>query len=312
MSRDCLSTIDRPPRHRWKWFKARIRHAALTKGPLWISRGRLGNIKAVSHIRMVNLNVRLPRLPRALHGLRIIHLSDLHVGDLITPDRLPDLVDRINQMQGDLIAVTGDYIDLSVDVMDPVIQAMKRLKAPLGTYFVLGNHDYLDDGSQVIAQFKEAQLSLLMNQACSIEHNQSRITVAGIDWSHKPRQLAQSVADALEPNPPQNKTDLDDQFRLLLAHHPNAFETAIHHDVDLTLAGHTHGGQVTLTARRGRRGSIGLGSMAHRYPHGLFQKGDSYLHVTSGIGSWFPLRVRCPAEIACLTLRGAPEHHLHP
>ncbi len=307
-----IVTSRRTSRQRWKWFKARVRHATLTKGPLWLSRGRLGDAKAVNQIQITNPIVRLPHLPGALRGLRIIHLSDLHVGDLITPKRLPALVAQVNQLEGDLIAVTGDYIDLSLNVIDPVIEAMSCLRAPLGSYFVLGNHDYLDNGPELIRRFKQAGLPLLMDENVVIAHKGCKITIAGIDWSSKPGQLAKSVVSAL--GTPDQKADLNstDHLCLLLAHHPNAFETAVNHGVDLTLAGHTHGGQVNLTTRRGRRGSIGLGSLAHRYPHGLYQTGDSYLHVTSGVGSWFPLRVRCPAEIACITLRHAPEHHMHP
>ena len=83
-------------------------------------------------------------------------------------------------------------------------------------------------------------------------------------------------------------------------------DAACRHGLDLTLSGHTHGGQLLLSNHRGRKGSIGLGSLAFQYPRGLYRRGDHHLYVTSGVGSWFPWRVRCPAEIACLVMRRQP------
>jgi predicted MPP superfamily phosphohydrolase len=95
-------------------------------------------------------------------------------------------------------------------------------------------------------------------------------------------------------------------LKILLAHHPDAFDSAVKHGVALTLAGHTHGGQVVLANGRGKKGSLGLGSMTFQYPRGLYRRGNAYLYVNSGVGSWFPVRINCPPEIALLTLRAAP------
>ncbi|MCX5660023.1 MAG: hypothetical protein NTW19_09915, partial [Planctomycetota bacterium] len=202
----------------------------------------------------------------------------------------------------DLIAVTGDFVDLSLDVLDEVIAALRSLEAPLGVHLVMGNHDYLDDGPQLIRRFREAGLGLLLNESIDIPHNGCRISVAGIDFHHRPAGLARHVHRTLGAVRRRNEPDLS----LLLAHHPDAFDFACRHHVDLTLSGHTHGGQLVFSNLRGKKGSIGLGSLAFRYPRGLYQRGHCHLYVNSGVGSWFPLRVNCPAEIACLTLRCQP------
>lgn len=241
----------------------------------------------------------LPDLPDALDGLKITHLSDLHIGKLTTPQHLPRILDICDGLQGDLIAITGDFIDLSQSVLVDVIDALKKLEAPLGVYLVPGNHDYLENGPKLVRAFRNAKLNLLMNKSVTIEHRDAKITVAGVDYGHAKNTRASLVRSTMENALKQGPTDL----KILLAHHPDAFDEACRYGVDMTLSGHTHGGQLILKHTNGKRGSIGLGAMAFKYPRGLYQRGGKHLHVTSGVGSWFPLRVQCPSEIVSLTLR---------
>ena len=266
---------------------------------MWLSRGRVVNARSVQHIHSINRDIHTEHLPESLHGLRITHLSDLHIGHLHLPDLLPGIVDRCNRFEADVIAVTGDLVDLSLEPLDKVIEAMKHLTAPLGVYFVAGNHDKLLDGRRFAARMRQAGLKLLHNETTMVRARGCRIAIAGIDFERRRRALGQVVGDTLNRDPDFQGADL----RLLLAHHPDAFEAAARHGVDLTLSGHTHGGQVMLSNQRGKKGSIGLGSMTYRYPHGLYRRGHYHLHVTSGTGTWFPMRLKCPAEVACLTLQ---------
>ena len=297
-------TTDVPSRFKQslRRMKAKLRNAAFTRMPIWLSRGRLRKSKSVSRIQIVERTIGLSDLPDALDGLRIAHLTDLHIGALVEPSRLQAIVDQTNAIAGDMIAVTGDFVDLSLNVLDEVIDAMKSLTAPLGVYFVPGNHDYLDNGPRLIKAFQDAGLRMLMNESVLLDYEGHRVVICGIDWAHKAGDMRQYVRQALHGAGRHKQDDL----RILLSHHPDAFDTAVNHHVDLTLAGHTHGGQVVLSNNHGKKGSIGLGSLAHRYPRGLYRRGNSYLYVNSGVGTWFPLRVNCPAEIACLTLRCEP------
>ncbi len=253
----------------------------------------------MTQVNLVEHDIVLPNLPESYDGLRVIHLSDLHVGPLLPIDRAIATLERTNAMDGDIIAITGDFIDLSLDVLDELLPALAKLHAPLGVYMVPGNHDYLDDANQFIQRFRDANLNLLVNQTIELDHHDHRIQIAGIDFAKRRRDLKNHLRSAL------HDTHRQPDFRLLLSHHPDAFEAALQQHVDLTLAGHTHGGQLNLSNRRGRKGSIGLGSLAFRYPQGLYTRGDQHLFVTAGVGSWFPLRMKCSAEIARLTLR----HH---
>jgi len=143
-------------------------------------------------------------------------------------------------------------------------------------------------------------LNLLMNRTLVVEHRDKRIAISGVDYGHTRQERDEFIRRTVE----KAQAHLGDaDLKLLLAHHPDAFDEACRHGVDVTLSGHTHGGQVILKHTNGKRGSIGLGAMAFKYPRGLYQRGQHHLHVTSGIGSWFPLRVQCPSEICTLTLR---------
>ncbi|MBI1373805.1 MAG: hypothetical protein GC159_13860 [Phycisphaera sp.] len=299
---DCSSTykifgaaVDRE--HRRKRRRAAIRHAIFTRGAVRLTGGRVARPRPGKDFDVNGRVVTLPKLPDALCGMTITHLSDPHVGELITPDHLPHIVESANELGGDLIAVTGDFVDFSNAYLPAVVDAMSKLEAPLGAWFVLGNHDYLDDGAEVCRAFKSAGLNLLMNEGHRLAFRDHAIALGGIDWADKPADLQRLVQHTCRAMPQQ--ADL----RILLAHHPHAFDAAQELGIGLTLSGHTHGGQLILSNNHGKKGSIGLGNLAFRYTRGLYARGDSRLFVSSGVGSWFPVRIQCPAEITLLELQ---------
>ena len=287
----------KPPRtHRRKRRRAALRHAMFTRGPVRLSRGRLNRVRPHKDFALTYRTIDLPRLPDALCGLRITHLSDPHIGELVTPDHLHHIVEAANAFESHLIAVTGDFIDFSNAYLPAVIDAMSRLKAPLGAWFVLGNHDYLDNADDLKHAFREAGLNLLLNEGRTLHFHGHPVALGGIDWAERPPALRSAVRKAAAGMP---KAELS----ILLAHHPHAFDAACRRGIDLTLSGHTHGGQLLLSDRRGKKGSIGLANLGFKYTRGLYARGDHRLFVSSGVGSWFPLRFRCPAEITSLELQ---------
>jgi len=287
---------------RSKRLRAKLRHAALTRLPLRLSRGKLIHARSQTRLHIEEPAVPVQQLHPSLDGLRITHVSDLHIGELIPASRLPDFVRIINDLKGDLIAITGDLIDLNLKVLDNVIDALHELEAPLGVYLVPGNHDYLHNQADFVRRIKDAGLNLLVNETCRVEIEDTAIDVAGIDYAHKRSRIYRDVRRTCE-----RLSDSDASLRLLLAHHPHAFDHAPDYGVDLTLSGHTHGGQVKWPNGRRKKlaNGFGLGNLSFRYPHGLYERNGSHLYVTSGIGSWFPLRLNCPAEVVQLTLRSA-------
>lgn len=282
---------------RWKRYH-RVRHALSTRAFGWLARRRMLRCAPGERFVVNEQELRLPRLPTDLDGLRIAHVSDLHVGPLMRPEHLPPIVAAINDLGADLIANTGDIVDYSNHYLSPVVGALGKLKAPLGVYHVLGNHDYRDAAAEVVHAFRMADLSMLVNEHVRVEVHSHRLAVAGIDWAERDRSLARLVHRACEGI-------YGDDLRVLLAHHPHALDAASRHNVDLVLSGHTHGGQVILRkgAAHSPRPSLGLGNLNFRYPQGHYQKGRTHLFVTNGLGGSFPLRFRCPAEINVLRLR---------
>jgi hypothetical protein len=282
--------------HRAKRRRAAFRHALMTKAPIRLTGGRLAQVRPGKMFTINGRTIQIPGLCDELCGLKITHLSDPHVGELITPAHLPHIVEAANNLGGDLIAVTGDFIDFSNDVLPAVVEAMKQLTAPLGVYFVLGNHDYLDDAVEVKRAFRTAGLNLLLNDVLRVKHHDKQVCVGGVDWSEDPSVTDQLVARTAKRMSPC-------ELSILLAHHPHAFDAACKASVHLTLSGHTHGGQVLLSETFGKKGSLGLANFGFRYTRGLYQRDKSSLFVSSGVGSWFPLRFRCPAEITLLELQ---------
>jgi uncharacterized protein len=167
---------------------------------------------------------------------------------------------------------------------------LQAIKSRAGLFVIEGNHDLFEDPKAFERGVREAGLTLLRNETATVSIRGVSVQLLGIVWKHSEAEIARDV-DAV--------TKLRDPtaFPILLAHHPHAFDRAAVRGFPLTLAGHTHGGQVMLTPK------FGAGSVMFRYWSGLYEKSGRALVVSNGTGNWFPLRVNAPAEIVHLTLR---------
>lgn len=283
-----------------KFLRAKWRHRILTLGADRLTGGRLSREYAQQPTVVRRFEVAMPTWPLAWDGLRIGHFSDMHFGDLMPVERAIKVVDLLGAEHPDLIAFTGDMVDLECDGVQPVFEAMVGLGAPLGAFMVIGNHDLLDDGDRVRAMARESGVRVLDDETIEISREPgsmphvgsgaevaSPLVLAGIDWDKSVEALATRVERIRDSDP-----------SILLAHNPKAFLPASRAGIPLTLAGHTHGGQV---ARKGRPG-VNL-AVAHRLSAGFYHRDASTLFVTVGTGSWFPLRVQCPAEVVVLECR---------
>lgn len=277
-----------------RWTRRHPLHEATSRALGWLVRRRLLK-QCPGEVFQVRIHaLKLPTLPANFPPLRIVHVSDWHVGHLFTPDHLPAVVEAINSLDADLIALTGDFLDYTNRHLTRVIEAVRELRAPLGVYSVLGNHDYMDNGPEVIHAFRMADLNLLLNEHVIIDHGKHQVAVAGIDWANDDANLARLIDHTCDPIH-------GDEIRILLAHHPHALDAAAQHGVHLVLSGHTHGGQVLFRpGKTNGRKSLGLGNVTFRYPQGHYARGNTHLFVTTGLGSAVPVRIRCPAEISVL------------
>jgi predicted MPP superfamily phosphohydrolase len=207
------------------------------------------------------------------------------------------VVEHVNDAQPDVIAITGDIVDRNACI-DWISTTLGRLRAELGVYFILGNHDRRVDVARLKATLTGCGLVHLGGKTEAIAHpdrNGPAIVLAGneLPW--------QGPAPAL---PRKNtSTEEQDDLRVLLAHTPDQIDWAAEHDIDVMLAGHNHGGQVCLPLI----GPILVPSRhGTRYAGGVFARGDTVLHVSRGTSSLSPIRYNCPPEVAILVLRRKP------
>jgi predicted MPP superfamily phosphohydrolase len=268
------------------YLRAAIRHAVLTRAADSLTLGLLGRRHRAQEIGVRSIELRVPGWPAAHDGVRIAHLSDFHLGDLMPIERAVDAVERIAMLRPDLVACTGDVVDLDFDGAEPLLQAMGSIEAPLGRYLVLGNHDHLHDAPRLAASAESSGLTVVHEQVVRAGDPANPLLVGGVDWGRTVAALDRAV-DALPAVPD-----------LLLAHNPKAFHAAMRRGVPLTLSGHTHGGQVALKGRP--RANL---SFAHRLSAGHYERRGCALFVTVGAGAWFPLRLHCAPEVVLLTVR---------
>lgn len=248
--------------------------------------------------RTREIDVPLANLPRDLEGLRIAHVTDIHVGRWTSKAMLDQIAERTNQLRSDLVLVTGDVIDNATADLPAATAALRRIDGPL--YVCEGNHD-LFGGRQAFADsMYNAGLRLLVNEGETLKLRGVDVRLLGLRWG----SLSGGRGADIELNMLElERVRRPEEFEVLLAHHPHAFDSARAADIPLTFAGHTHGGQLNLSEH------IGVGPAMYRYWSGLYnsrsERGDSACIVSNGVGNWFPLRVNTPAEIVLVTLRRA-------
>ena len=232
-------------------------------------------------------------LPPGLRGLKIAQISDLHVGPTIRRRAVERVVARTLALQPDLIAVTGDLADGTPERLADALEPLARLKAPLGVYYVPGNHEYYRGAAEWLAKAVALGWTPLVNDNRVVSRGGAELLVAGVPDEQGGLFLPGHAQDHRRAA----KGDAD--FRLLLAHRPDGAAVAADAGFDLQLSGHTHGGQFFPA-------SLFIGFF-HRYARGLARAGRMWIHVNPGTGYWGPAnRFAVPSEITLLTLTDEP------
>ena len=243
--------------------------------------------------RVQERDIPIEGLPPAFDGFRIAQISDLHCGPFASGPRVAGWIAAVNRLQPDLIAVTGDLI-ASGDAFVPVVaSALGQLRAPHGVFACMGNHDYFADGDGLAQALAAEGLAVLRNRGVEVPRGGARLFVAGVDDTWTGRH---DIDRALAARPPGVPT-------VLLAHDPALFPDAAARGVELTLSGHTHGGQLGLPffARR-----VNLARIITRFTSGFYRLGNAALYVNRGLGTTGPpVRLGVSPELGLLTLRRA-------
>lgn len=246
-------------------------------------------------MELVERHLIVRRLAPALDGLSIVHLSDFHFTARVGKAFFHQVAEWVNQLEPDLVAVTGDIVDRP-ECADWIRDTLGRILARYGVYFVLGNHDVRSDFHRIHDAMTEAGLVALGGRWLEVPVASGAIVLAGneLPWIPPAADLRDAPPPAVDGGP----------LRILLAHSPDQLPWAQRHHFDLMLAGHTHGGQICfplvgpiLTPSR-----VGV-----RYAQGVFHEPPTIMHVTRGVSGEFPVRWLCPPEIVKLVLHAPRE-----
>ncbi|HEY8360091.1 MAG TPA: metallophosphoesterase [Ramlibacter sp.] len=253
----------------------------------------LGFFNARRTAPVKRVRIRIPGLPPALEGFRIVQISDIHVGPTIKSAYLQAIVDRVNALQPDVVAVTGDVVDGSVPELAAHVAPLAQLRGRDGCYLVTGNHEYYAGVHAWTAEFQRLGLHVLHNAHVVLRRGDARLVLAGVpDYTgHHFDRLHQSDPSAALAGAPQ------DAPKVLLAHQPRTAPAAAAAGFDLQVSGHTHGGQFFPWSL--------FVPLQQPYTAGLHQLDRLQVYVSRGTGYWGPpKRLFAPSEIAELTLVG--------
>jgi uncharacterized protein len=250
---------------------------------------------ALGPVDIRRVRVRLARLPRAQNGLTIAQITDLHVGPTIGRDIVEDVVKRTNDLSPDIIAITGDLVDGSVDALREAVAPLANLRARHGVFFVTGNHEYFSGADAWLNELARLGIRVLGNERVSIGEGGAGFDLAGIEDRTAQRYGGLSpeaaLARALDGRDPKREL-------VLLAHQPRSMIEAAPFGIGLQLSGHTHGGQIWPFGY--------LVRLQQRFWPGLHRHGDAQIYVSRGTGYWGPpMRLAEPGEITHLTLESA-------
>jgi len=242
--------------------------------------------------RLRRLTIELPRWPAARDGYRIVQISDIHIGPILGRAFAAHLVERVNALDPDLVAVTGDLVDGKLALLAGEVAPFAGLRGRDGVYFVTGNHDHYSGADDWAGAVAGLGLRVLRNQRVAIGEGARAFDLVGVD-DHRGGMIGDSGGEDLDAALAGR-----DPLRpaILLAHDPSTFKRAWALGIDLQLSGHTHGGQIWPFGLLVR---LAIPTVAGRY-----SKGEAQLYVSRGTGFWGPpMRLFAPAEITEIVLR---------
>jgi predicted MPP superfamily phosphohydrolase len=254
--------------------------------------GFVGSRRLVTrHITMAH-----PRLPAMLDGLRIVQLSDLHVGPQTSRAQLARIAEATRRAEPHLIAYTGDQVDDHPRDIDVFAAAFGALTAPLGAYAIPGNHDVYAGWPEVRRRMEAMNVTVLVNESVRIAHNGAHFHVAGTGDP----AAGQMGSDQGAPDIERTLAGVPkDAFSVVLAHNPALFPSLAARGADVVLSGHTHHGQFSIPSRNWSLASVFL-----EYAMGTYERDGALLYISPGTNFWgIPFRIGALPEVTVITLR---------
>jgi len=288
--------IESPPRRAFL-----ERTAAVAAGAPFVA-GAYGLLYGRLNLEITAQTIRLPKLPRAFEGFRICQLSDIHIGPFMTAGEIRKYAAIANAQEADMIVLTGDFVTFDPGTQGAVVDALRGLRAPFGVYGSLGNHDAWARVQDSITElFRQVGIKILRSAGVPVSAHGESLNLIGVDFQSQ---------HGFGPSPPVARllADIDgivdrERVNILLSHNPDTFDRAAELGIELSLAGHTHGGQAALEFISPE---LAPSRLMTPYVAGWFQKPGSQLYVNRGIGTVFvPIRIGAPPEITVYSLTRA-------
>lgn len=256
-------------------------------------------------LKTTQLVIQSADIPPAFDGKRIVFFSDVHEGRFFTKKQVAALVQKVNALHPDIVILGGDYVlGKYKGNTYSFFKEIKKLKCPLGVYGVIGNHDYWSSHTLTIEQMQKYGIHDCDNRAFWIKSGGDSIKIGGLHQTATPNQIPDSMTQDVKP------TD----FMILVSHKPDKIMHLQSNKVDLTLSGHTHGGQITLfglyapvlPAISDNGFAIFPTGEYQKYRYGMIQNGSMQSYISSGVGGLLPFRFFCRPEIVVIQLQHIP------
>jgi predicted MPP superfamily phosphohydrolase len=238
--------------------------------------------------------LRVKGLPGDLDGLRIVQISDFHYGPYLDRKDLRRVVGMANELRPQIVFVTGDFITREGDPLEECLDELGQLRADSGLWGCLGNHEEFANCADLTERYAAGKgIQILRRRAQALRFGDTRINLIGVDYQRKSGRYLAGVEELTDAS----------AFNVLLSHNPDVFPTAAAAGCDLTLSGHTHGGQITVEIIEQ---TVNPGRFFTPYVVGEYRIGEKAAYVTRGIGTVnMPMRIGAMPEIATLVLRSA-------
>ncbi|WP_199883742.1 metallophosphoesterase [Anaerosinus massiliensis] len=255
-----------------------------------------GALYGSRQVEVLKHDILLQNLDPSLENFKIAQISDAHIGMFFSVRKFRLILDRLKAENPDVLVITGDLIDevgvieQTVDVLNEYAPAFQK-----GIYFSWGNHEYFRNFAKIEQALNASKVTILRNRSEVLVEAKRPLYLLGVDypWADEGQAQIQKCKDmteqAMEAVPA-------DATKVLLSHHPGCIDAAYEQGIDLTLTGHTHGGQIAILGQS-------LLPVRYKYMRGMYKTEQQYGYVSTGAGSWFPFRIGCPAEVAIFTLK---------
>jgi predicted MPP superfamily phosphohydrolase len=244
-----------------------------------------------NRFRLSEVSVPIRNLPRDLEGLRIVQITDIHLSPFLSERELAAAIDMANEARANIALVTGDLITRTGDPLDACLAQLARLRADAGVLGCLGNHEiYTRTQNYVTAQGRRMGIEFLRHQARQLRFGNALINFVGVDYQKMHSPYLQGAQQLIVPG----------ALNVMLSHNPDVFPMAAAQGYDLTIAGHTHGGQVDVEILHQH---FNVARYFTPFVQGLYRRNNSSVYVSNGLGTiGVPVRLGAPPEVSVLRL----------